>query len=92
MLYRQASILVAVLLAGCAGHSIDCEMGITWHENCAPGTAAYEERQEEKATKAAVGAIDDAKCQSYGFQPGSLGYAQCRKDFDDKDALATKPK
>ena len=91
MLYRQALILVAISLVGCAGHSIDCEMGI-WHENCAPGTAAYEERQEEKATKAAVGAIDDAKCQSYGFQPGSPGYAQCRKDFDDKDALATKPK
>ncbi len=46
-------------------------MGITSHENCAPGITAYEQKQEERATKAAVGAIDDAKCQSYGLQPGS---------------------
>ena len=67
-------------------------MGIGSHENCAPGTTGYEEKQEERDTKAAVGAIEDAMCQSYGFQPGSPGYAQCRKDFADKDALATKQK
>ena len=91
-MYRQALILVALLLAGCAGHSIGCETGIGSHENCAPGTTAYEEKQDEKAAKTAVGAINDAKCQSYGFQPGTPAYAQCRKDFDDRDALATKPK
>jgi hypothetical protein len=34
----------------------------------------------EEAAKA-TDTIDDARCQSYGFQPGSSGYAQCRKDF-----------
>lgn len=27
--------------------------------------------------------IDDAKCQSFGHQPGSPGYAQCRKDLNN---------
>jgi hypothetical protein len=28
--------------------------------------------------------IDDARCQSFGFQPGSPGYAQCRKNIDSE--------
>jgi hypothetical protein len=71
--FIQAFISVAFLtsctgLAGCAGHSLD--------------PIAAEEKQEIKASEAAVAAIDDAKCQSYGFRPGSAGYAQCRRDFD----------
>jgi len=35
---------------------------------------------QQEATKE-IGSIDDAKCQSSGFQPGSPGYAQCRKEL-----------
>ena len=34
------------------------------------------------ASAAQVAAIDDNKCQSYGFAPGSEGYAQCRMTMD----------
>jgi len=39
-------------------------------------TAAAEEAAKQTST------IDDARCQAYGFQPGSADYAQCRKEND----------
>lgn len=46
---------------------------------------------EKKADKAAAeaaaketGTIDDARCQSFGFQPGTSGYTQCRKDLESE--------
>ena len=72
-MYRQVLILISLLLAGCAGHELDPE------------------QKQDKASAAeavkATAAIDDAKCQSFGFQPGSPGYVQCRKDFDNEHKL-----
>jgi hypothetical protein len=42
-----------------------------------------EDRAAAEAIAKGTATIDDARCQSYGFQPGSLGYVQCRKDIDN---------
>jgi len=34
------------------------------------------------ASRVPAAAIDDDKCRSYGFVPGSDGYAQCRMSMD----------
>jgi hypothetical protein len=50
--------------------------------------AQYEARQraEAQAEAAAIAANDDAKCQSYGVQPGSPAYVQCRMNLDNLHA------
>lgn len=84
-----AMILASLFLAGCAADALDCSMGI-WHDDCAPDTLAYQQREEaqarSQAAAAAMAANDDAKCQSYGLQPGSEGYAQCRMNLDNQRA------
>jgi hypothetical protein len=74
-MYRQVLILMSLFLAGCAGQGLDPE------------------KKQDKASAAeaakTTAAIDDAKCQSFGFQPGSPGYAQCRKDFDNEHKLVS---
>jgi hypothetical protein len=62
---------VVILLAGCAKL-----------QNLDPQTKEDKAAAEESAKE--TGTIDDARCQSYGFQPGSPGYAQCRKDSDSE--------
>jgi hypothetical protein len=61
-------IPVAILLAGCA----------TNQQQAKQDKASAEEAAKE------TGTIDDARCQSYGFQPGSPDYAECRKDIDGR--------
>lgn len=68
---RAAFVLipVAIFLAGCAQQgSLDSQAK---EDKAAAAEAAKE-----------TGTIDDARCQSYGFQPGSPDYAQCRKEAD----------
>lgn len=84
---RLAPVLVlAVVLAGCS-HSLDCALG-TWHDDCAPGTRAYEEKQAADAKVAAIDAAnaakDDAECRSYGFKPDTPSYVQCRTRLADQ--------
>jgi hypothetical protein len=52
------------------------------------GCAEYEaRRQQEQAAQAqAVAANDDAQCRSYGAQPGSPVYVQCRMNLDNQRA------
>jgi hypothetical protein len=76
-MYRPVLILMSLFLAGCAGQGLDPEK---------KQDKASEAEAEAEAAKATA-AIDDAKCQSFGFQPGSPGYAQCRKDFDNGHKL-----
>lgn len=64
-------IPVAIILAGCANQL---------HSN--PQSKEDKAAAEEAANEAII--IDDARCQSYGFQAGSPGYAQCRKDIDNE--------
>jgi hypothetical protein len=86
--YRVASLLLMTfVLVGCADHSFDCSLGI-WHDDCAPGTRAYDQKQADdakaKAADAATDAKDDAECRSYGFKPDTPSYAQCRKRIADQ--------
>lgn len=74
MMWRHVALVfipVAALAAGCASQQ-----------------QADPQSKEDKAALAAAakeaGTIDDARCQSYGFQPGSPAYAQCRKDIDNE--------
>jgi|GEM_PF-1444967 len=45
------------------------------------GCAEYEQRQAEQQMAAA-----DGECRSYGFQPGTDGYANCRMNFANRQA------
>ena len=63
-----ALIPAATFLSCCANQqSLDPEQKVD--------RAAQQEAAKE------VGSIDDAKCQSEGFQPNSAGYARCRKEL-----------
>jgi hypothetical protein len=64
-------IPVAIILAGCANQ-------LNSDPQIKEDKAAAAEAAKETST------IDDARCQSYGFQPGSPGYVQCRKDIDSE--------
>lgn len=68
-----AALAVALLLAGCANHPIDCAVGF-YHADSLPGTAGYSD-------PAKFSAEDDKNCQSYGLQFGRPEYAACRVQF-----------
>ena len=72
-------VLASILIAGCAGHSVDCAVGVG-HSDCAPDTAGHEVVKQEQQADKSVAAIDDAKCSAY-TDPGSAAYNQCRSDF-----------
>jgi hypothetical protein len=61
-------IPVAILLAGCANQQ-------------SPDPQAKEDKAAASEVAKETGAIDDTRCQSYGFQPGSPSYVQCRKEI-----------
>jgi hypothetical protein len=67
---KLLTVGAALWLTGCAGHPLDCSMGIP-HGDCAAGTPGY---------YAGVGRED--QCSSYGFTPGTEGYANCRMQTD----------
>ena len=50
---------------------------------CANQQQAKEDKAAAEEAAKETGTIDDARCWSYGFQPGSSDYAQCRKDIDN---------
>ena len=63
-------ILALAFLSACAGSSdIDAK-----------------KQDKELATETAKGfaAVDDAKCQSYGFRVGTTAYSDCRKQFESE--------
>ena len=41
------------------------------------------------ASPAELAAADDAKCRSYGSQPGEPAYTQCRAQLDSARTIAT---
>ena len=70
MMYRQALVLALVLLAGCnSAKDIDVQK--------------KEDKAAHEQALSAEAAIDDTKCQSYGYKKGTPAYAQCRKDFQE---------
>ena len=47
------------------------------------GCASQRQTQEQQAAaRAAIDADGDAKCRSFGLEPGSPGYVQCRMTLD----------
>jgi hypothetical protein len=70
-MYRQALVLVLVLLTGCSSLTKQIE----------------DEKKQDKVAQAdavaAETAIDDTKCQSFGYRKGSPAYLQCMKDYED---------
>lgn len=52
------------------------------------GCAEYEARQQAEAQAAYIAqeAQDDAQCRSYGAQPGSPSYVQCRMNISNQRA------
>jgi len=78
--------LLCLLLAGCTWpYRPDCLFGFA-SNNCAQGTAGYNQAQQAQAQAAATAASDDAQCRSYGAEPGSPSYIQCRMNFDNQRA------
>lgn len=74
-------MLAGLLIGGCAEHpanSFDCTMGVG-RSDCAPGTAGYKERAEQQEAARSFAAMDDARCRSYGVEPGSQAYVDCRR-------------
>jgi hypothetical protein len=70
-------VLTSGLVAGCAGHSVDCSMG-AGQNGCVPGTGEFEEMTQQKQDALTSAEIDDARCQAFG-EAGSAAYAECRR-------------
>jgi hypothetical protein len=68
-----AFISAVMFLAGCAGQQ---------HSDA----QAKEDKAAVQEAAKDVASIDDARCQSFGFAPGSPGYAKCRNDLDNERA------
>jgi hypothetical protein len=84
--YRPSSILFVLFLAGCS-HSTDCSMGI-WHDDCPPGSSAYQKRQqadaEASAAEAANAASDAAKCKANNLVPDTPPYERCLAQLENQ--------
>jgi hypothetical protein len=72
-------VLTNILISGCANHSVDCTMG-AGHNGCTPGTKEYEQMVQLQQDAKSAAEIDDAICRSYGAEPGSTAYAECRRE------------
>ena len=74
-------LLAATGLSGCTIHSIDCTLGSA-HADCAKDTIGHEAAQDIQRAGQTSATIDDARCRSFGFAPGTPNYSQCRADID----------
>jgi hypothetical protein len=87
-------VLTSILISGCAGHSVDCTMG-AGHNGCTPGTKEYEQmtqRQQDAQDAKTVDTMDDTLCRSYGAEPGSTAYAECRRKRTEDRQLFEPPR
>ena len=71
-------MLTSILISGCASHPVDCTMG-AGHNGCAPGTKEYEQMVQLQQDAKSAAEIDDTVCRSFGAEPGSKAYAECRR-------------
>ncbi len=89
---RPAPFLVllgGLLLAACAGHSLECETGAA-REDCAPGTEGHTRLLEQREDAKTVDAVDDARCRSIA-QSGSQAYLACRRRAaDDRNSFGAR--
>src|ERR1700722_16989483 len=66
---RLGTLILALFLAGCANHPVDCAIGFAWGD-CLPGTAGYRQVASMKET-------DHVRCVNYGFIEGKPDFARC---------------
>lgn len=71
---NKFGIIFALILSGCAGHPMDCALGVVYRD-CAPGTAGYR-------NLVATYESDQARCDAYGFKSGTPDYARCIQTID----------
>jgi len=86
IILRRLIALTVVLLGACANHPVSCAFG-WYHEDCRPGTTAYEEHNSRADS---TDIHDDAKCKSDGLQEGTPAYAECRASFDNVRVARTR--
>ena len=86
------SLILLLLLAGCAGHSIACFDSIA-RSDCPPDSPAGQAMEEQRKAAQTFADIDEARCKSYGA-PGSQAYARCRASLEKErsKSLTTTPK
>ena len=72
-------MLTSILISGCASHSVDCTMG-AGHNGCVPGTKEYEQMVQLQQDVKSAAEIDDTVCRSFGAEPGSMIYVECRRN------------
>jgi len=75
--------LAAAALPGCTIRSIDCTLGAP-HADCAKDTLGHEAAQDVRRAQQTSATIDDERCRSYGFAPGTPGYSRCRADIESE--------
>lgn len=79
---KKAVLAAILVIGGCANHPLDCATGLVAWDDCLPGTAGYNIRQRGQANLQLVRQSqeqeDDRLCQSFGAQPGSETYVNCR--------------
>jgi hypothetical protein len=72
--------LATTTLPRCTIRSIDCTLG-TPHADCAKDTLGHEASQDLRRADQTTATIDDQRCRSYGFAPGTANYSQCLDDI-----------
>ena len=72
---RTAPLILLLLLAGCAGHSMACSESVA-RGDCPPDSPAGKAMEEQRKVRQTFTEIDDARCSAYGNR-GSQAYAQC---------------
>jgi len=75
----------AAALPACTIRSIDCTLGAP-HADCAKDTLGHEAAQDLRRAEQTSATIDDERCRSYGFAPGTANYSRCRADIDKQRA------
>jgi hypothetical protein len=84
-------VLTNILISGCASHSVDCTMG-AGHNGCTPGTKEYEQMVQLQQDAKSAAEIDDAVCRSFGAEPGSTAYAECRRERIEDRQMFEQPR
>ena len=84
-------MLTCILISGCASHSVDCTMG-AGHNGCTPGTKEYEQMVQQQEDTKASDDIDDAVCRSFGAEPGTPAYTECRRKRTEDSQLFEPPR
>ena len=86
---RMKALVIAAFavaaLPGCTIRSIDCTLGAP-HADCAKDTLGHEAAQDVRRAEQTSATIDDERCRSYGFAPGTANYSRCRADIDKQRA------